>query len=101
MSSPRGLDAGGMGDIGVGLLTELLDGEGGDRARVWVGDSGGLCGVSNQLYRYRRGSNIQGIVSLNGGFRTFRYMLNDLSALFACGTYLRARLISHTTIAVE
>lgn len=81
MSSPRGFVVGGMGEIGTEEeLREL-----GDR----VGDDGrgeGAVGDGGRGNRKARG--LRGNFDRKGGLRTFRYMLKERRALFACGTYL-------------
>ena len=90
MSSPRGLVVGGMGGIVVVVvvvvvlvlvLVVVVVGA------VRVGeDGGGDCGSDGREKKNERG--LRRSVERKGGLRTFRYILNDLKALFACGTYL-------------
>lgn len=87
MSSPRGFVLGGIGDkgCGVGEVEGSDDVEGG-RLRLTVVDwAGGEVGDGDRGKKNPSGLN--GILEVRGGFRTFRYMLNDRSALLACGTY--------------
>ena len=49
-------------------------------------DGGGDCGSGGREKKNERG--LRRSVERKGGLRTFRYILNDLKALFACGTYL-------------
>jgi hypothetical protein len=79
MSSPRGLVVGGMG--GIVVVVVLVVGA------VRVGeDGGGDCGSDGREKKNERG--LRRSVERKGGLRTFKYILNDLKALFACGTYL-------------
>ena len=88
MSSPRGLEVGGIGDIGTEeLRLESRVGEG-DRARGEgdVGD-GGRDG-DGEVRGNRNEKRLNGSLDCSGGCRTFRYILKLRSARFACGTYL-------------
>jgi hypothetical protein len=83
MSSPRGLVVGGMGGIVV-IVVAVADGErwrvGEDGSGDWGGDA-----------KARGKKNARGLsrsLDRRGGFRTFKYILNDRRALLACGTYL-------------
>jgi len=54
---------------------------------VRVGEEGGGdCGSGGREKKNERG--LRRSVERKDGLRTFRYILNDLKALFACGTYL-------------
>jgi hypothetical protein len=72
ISSPRGFFAGGI----VGIVRLDLAPPGGDGDLV-PDSSLGRGKKKESGFQYRR-----------GGFLTFRYMLNERSARFACGTYL-------------
>jgi hypothetical protein len=81
MSSPRGLVVGGIDGIVVDPV----------RAPDRVGEDGGSdCDSSGRGKKNARG--FRRSFERSGGLRTFRYILNDRRALFACGTYLRRLL---------
>jgi hypothetical protein len=80
MSSPRGLDVGGIGAMGRDVDPRDILSEVGDALRER------LMGEVGRENRNDRG--LKGTFDRRGARRTFRYMLNDLSALLACGTYL-------------
>jgi hypothetical protein len=85
MSSPRGVDAGGMGAIGTGIASEVF-------GSVFEALSGGEGDAERTAKGGGRGKKKEKGLKMNlkrrGGLRRFRYMLKDRRALFACGTYL-------------
>lgn len=87
INSPRGLVVGGIGGIGNGAAVEDAEGDDGEE-RVGEGMRGEYVGGGAGRGK-RKDSGLYGNFDLNGGFRMFRYILNDRKALLACGTYLR------------
>jgi hypothetical protein len=83
MSSPRGLVAGGMGEMGTGVASEL----GSDMLFGGVSERGGDVDRGGGRGK-RKAKGLKGTLERSGGWRTFRYMLKARKALFACGTYL-------------
>lgn len=78
MSSPRGFDAGGMGFSGCEADAD------GDRERDRMASDDGRLDTGDAGDE-RRSQDITGIEkrAVNGGFRTFKYMLKDRSARLA------------------
>lgn len=95
MSSPRGFVDGGILAM-IGLRRGPANGEvGGVRrmpccALIGGGDPGGVIGLVLEPAEWDEAEENQpkGNFEGNGCVRTFKYILNDLSALLACGTYL-------------
>ena len=96
MSSPRGLDAGGIGVRGTLELRRAAPrpgeglrrragGEAGE-ADVDVDEGEGGGGVGGRAKRRAKG--LKGSLERNGGWRMLRCMLKLRSDRFACGTYL-------------
>ena len=85
MSSPRGLDAGGIGGIGTEELRFVLPAFGeGERRRVGTtGAEGAGVGRGNSKVN---GFKNEGSFERRGGWRTLRYILKFRSARLACGT---------------
>jgi hypothetical protein len=87
----------GMGrDVG-GDLEGLRAGEG-ERERDGWDDDGDDAFEWSSGRGKKKESGLKVIFDRSGGFRTLKYMLNDLSARFACGTYLVGKLVVATII---
>ena len=83
INSPRGLDVGGMGAMGIDELRLLGGGDGDGFRERREGGGGTGAGRGNKKENRLKGSR-----DCIGGWRTFRYMLKLRSARFAWGTYL-------------
>lgn len=93
MSSPRGLEAGGMGGMGTEEKRRLLPGEGeGLRLRGKCGEVGEMGEVGGGGRAKRNAKGLKGSLERRGGWRMLRYMLKLRRARFACGTYLESTL---------
>ncbi len=89
MSSPRGFDAGGMGEMGTEeLRLDMRVGEGEwRRPPSSVTGEGGRDG-DGDVRGKRKENGLKGNLDRSGGCRTFKNMLKFRSARLACGTYL-------------
>jgi len=76
-----------MGSEADGDLDGLRVGEGGRGRATW--DEEDEFKWSSGRGK-KKDSGLKDILDRSGGLRTLKYMLNDLSARFACGTYLLA-----------
>lgn len=95
ISSPRGLEAGGiegMGRDADGDLDRLRVGEG-ERERGTWDDEDKAFELSSGRGK-KKDSGLKDILDRSGSLRTLKYMLNDLRARFACGTYLGGKFLS-------
>ncbi len=90
MSSPRGLEAGGIGAMGTEELRLLELAEDGDGLRL-RGEWGEMGEVGGDGRAKRNAKGLKGSLERRGGCRMLRYMLKLRRARFACGTYLGKR----------
>lgn len=88
MSSPRGFEAGGMGEIGTEELRFVARFGEGERRREDGDEGDGVDEGDGRGKRKEKGLN--GSLERNGGWRTLRYMLKFRKARLAWGTYLLA-----------
>jgi hypothetical protein len=87
---------GGIGREGKNGLDGLRDRER-ERERAGWGGDGDASECSSGRGK-KKESGLKENLDRSGGLRTLRYILNDLSARFACGTYLGQTLVVNSTI---